>query len=303
MDKLSKYQKNLYSQNGEDGIILEVLSRLGRLKDSNSGTNWCVEFGAWDGIRGSNTYNLIENHNYISVQIEPDKKKFKELEKNLDPTKHVLINSFVEIDGKYSLDQILHRASIPINFDLLSIDVDGMDYHIWEATRNFRPKVVCIEFNPTIPGHVDFIQERNFKVSQGSSLKSVIELAKTKKYTLVAITHCNLIFVCSEDASKVIGDLESQEIVGSHESIFKPNFLFLGYDGSVHLTQKVLFPWHEIEIDENELQFLPKIIRSYPPNYSFLQRLLFLLFRLNRMRFRGGFIHIVSIFQRILKLN
>jgi hypothetical protein len=300
MDKLSGYAEDFYSQNGEDGIILEVLTRLGRLEGSNPDNNWCVEFGAWDGVRGSNTYNLIENYSYISVQIEPDKKKFAELRENLDRTKHVLINSFVEIYGKNSLDQILIRTSIPTDFDLLSIDIDGMDYYVWEATKNFRPKVVCIEFNPTIPDHIDFIQEKDFNVNQGSSLRSIIELAKQKEYTLVAITHCNLIFVRSEDAVKVIGELGVNDIIESHKSVFEPNYLFLGYDGSVHVTQKIFFPWHEMEIDESELQFLPKLIRSYPPNYSFVQRLFFLVFRLNRMKFRTRVMHVVSILRRLI---
>ena len=52
------YKKNIYSQFGEDGIIEEILKRL-----KNKINKTCVEFGAWDGIHLSNTYNLIKNHN------------------------------------------------------------------------------------------------------------------------------------------------------------------------------------------------------------------------------------------------
>ena len=51
-----KYKKNFYSQNGEDGIVLEILKRL----KLNLRNKWCCEFGAWDGIHGSNTFNLIK---------------------------------------------------------------------------------------------------------------------------------------------------------------------------------------------------------------------------------------------------
>ena len=50
----SKFKKNYYSQFGEDGIIEEVLKRMG----INEG--WVCEFGAWDGIKSSNTFSLIE---------------------------------------------------------------------------------------------------------------------------------------------------------------------------------------------------------------------------------------------------
>ena len=56
---LDNFKKNNYSQNGEDGIIKEITKRL--KLDKNPKNNWCVEFGAWDGIHGSNTFNLVKN--------------------------------------------------------------------------------------------------------------------------------------------------------------------------------------------------------------------------------------------------
>jgi hypothetical protein len=65
-----KYRKNIFSQNGEDGVISEILERL-KLNKNNS---WCCEFGAWDGIHGSNTFNLVKHSDYNAVYIEGDKK-------------------------------------------------------------------------------------------------------------------------------------------------------------------------------------------------------------------------------------
>tara|TARA_A100001015_G_scaffold4124_1_gene5406 strand:- start:594 stop:998 length:405 start_codon:yes stop_codon:yes gene_type:complete len=70
-----RYKKNFFSQNGEDGIILEILKRL-KLKQKNK---WCCEFGAWDGIHGSNTFNLIKKRDYNAVYIEGDFKKYQDL--------------------------------------------------------------------------------------------------------------------------------------------------------------------------------------------------------------------------------
>ena len=67
---LLKFRYNHYSQNVEDGIIVELIKRL------NLNELEVCEFGAWDGIHLSNTFNLIKNHNARAVLIEGDDKKF-----------------------------------------------------------------------------------------------------------------------------------------------------------------------------------------------------------------------------------
>ena len=79
MKNLSDYSDNTYSQYGEDGIIEEILNRI---ENKYSLDNWCVEFGAWDGIYLSNTCRLIRERNFNAVLIEGDKNKVKELEVN-----------------------------------------------------------------------------------------------------------------------------------------------------------------------------------------------------------------------------
>ena len=66
---LLKFRCDYYSQNGEDGIIKELIKRL-NLKELE-----VCEFGAMDGIHLSNTFNLIKNHGAKAVLIEGDNKK------------------------------------------------------------------------------------------------------------------------------------------------------------------------------------------------------------------------------------
>jgi len=117
---LNEYSNKIYSQFGEDGIINEILNRIG----GNNLDKWCVEFGARDGISDSNTYNLIKNNNYKAILIEGDKKYYKKLCKNFISDEIVKLNKFVDFEGNNSLEKILQSTKIPKNFDILSIDID-----------------------------------------------------------------------------------------------------------------------------------------------------------------------------------
>ena len=59
----AEHATNVHSQNGEDGVIAEILDRLPELD------RWCVEFGAWDGVHLSNTRHLIESRDFGAVLI------------------------------------------------------------------------------------------------------------------------------------------------------------------------------------------------------------------------------------------
>ena len=97
-----------------------------------------------------------------------------------------------------SLDAILSTTNISRTFDLLSIDIDGNDYHVWNDLRNYQPKVVVIEINPSIPNNIHFVQERNQTVKQGSSLLAFQGLGMEKGYELVECTLINAFFVKRE---------------------------------------------------------------------------------------------------------
>lgn len=89
-----------------------------------------------------------------------------------------------------SLDNILSETNIDTQFDILSIDVDGNDYHIWNSLKRYDPAIVIIEFNPFINPTKDYIYSGSVF---GSSFKSMIELAKVKKYSLLCMSG-NLVF-------------------------------------------------------------------------------------------------------------
>jgi len=271
MKNLNNSKKKIYSQNGEDGIIEEILNRLVDNLDKT-----CCEFGAWDGMYLSNVYNLIKNKDYKALFIEADKNKFKKLNNNFDGKKIITLNKYVSFEGKNKLDQILLENNFNTNFDLLSIDIDGNDYHIFDSLENFKPKIIVIEFNPLIPNEVEFIQKKDIKINQGSSALSFYNLAKRKNYTLVAATEINLFFVHNDYINKVTDNIDPKldEIVDD-----KPyrNFIFTGFDGKIFTSKKFNMPWHKIDVDE--IKILPNFLQKFPDNYNFLEKTIFKLYK------------------------
>jgi hypothetical protein len=274
MKNLKDYKNNVHSQHGEDGIIEEILRRLSHDNDFQ----YC-EFGAWDGIHLSNTCALIKKNDCKALLIEPNKEKYNELCKNFPSDKIIKLNNFVEVEGKNSLDNLLKENEINLNFDFLSIDVDSIDYYIFESLKIYKPKVICIEFNPTIPNEVYFVQKNNASINQGSSAKALIELASKKKYFAVCSTKTNLFFVHEDFKKNVIGDVElSIDDLINDKNV--KNFIFYGYDGSIFTSKQIRLPWHNFFV--KEINQLNKYLRKYPRNYNFFEKVLFrILLRIN----------------------
>jgi hypothetical protein len=246
------------SQHGEDGILAHALDLIGSECD-----RWCVEFGAWDGKHLSNTYELIQKCGYSAVMIEGDARKFRDLQSTYSSNQRVICaNRWVGFDSQDGLDAILATTAIPKNFDVLSIDIDGNDYHVWEALTNYQPKLVVIEFNPSIPTAVEFVQPRDPSIAQGSSLLSLDRLARRKGYELIATTPVNAIFVDRRLFSRFgIAD-NSPATLRTDES--HVTYLFQGFDGTLFVRGCNKLMWHGVELNEGQLQQLPAWLRKHP---------------------------------------
>lgn len=268
---LQTYHRNVYSQFGEDGLHEEVLRRIGEVTPLN---RWCVEFGAWDGVYLSNTCNLIRNHGYRAVLIEGDANKHASLCQNLPGDEIVKICRFVTFEGDSTLDRILAGTPIPADFDFLSIDIDGCDYYILESLQQYRPKLICIEFNPTIPNEVHYVQPRDFVIKQGCSPLSILKLAERMGYVLVATTLCNLILVRSEFREAVIGDAPTTLAALRDDSEYKV-YVFSGFDGTLLMSESLQMPWHDLRLDPAALQLLPEALRKFSSDYSPAERAAF----------------------------
>lgn len=250
--ELKDFESNIQSQYGEDGVIEEIFNRIGNTN------KYCVEFGSWDGVHLSNTWHLWHNLEWSALLIEGEKERFKVLKENTKNFQKVkIVNEFVGIQGKSSLESILAKSNAPEVIDLLSIDIDGDDYHVFSSLDRFKPRVVVIEYNPTIPPHLNVVQEPGEYF--GASALAITELAHKKGYKLVHLTDTNLFFVLASDFIK----MNMTEVV--LEADFKYRNLttvITSFDGNEFLSQKPPFKW-KIPVEETSRKFLG-LLKSTP---------------------------------------
>lgn len=229
LSRLSDAGKNVYSQFGEDGILEVIFERLGK------GGRRCVEFGAWDGFHFSNTANLW-TRGWSGVLIEAREERYVQLKKNVAGHDCLCLHRKVGFRPPDRIEDILRQQGLPLEVDLLSIDIDGDDYYVFESLEDLRPRVLCCEYNPTFPPHLDLrpLPGNRF----GCSPLSLVCLAESKGYRLVALTETNLFFVREEDA-RSFSDFEtrlSQLAIDRHLT-----YLINGHDGSWILSQQPTF--------------------------------------------------------------
>lgn len=270
---LLDHARNVHSQFGEDGVIEQILRTL------PEHDRWCVEFGAWDGVYLSNTRHLIESAGYSAVLIEGDAARFAALRKKDAGNERIFpVHAYVGFTEEDGLDAILSRVRVPRDFDFLSIDVDGNDFHIWKVMSAYRPKAVCIEFNPTIATGVRFVQRADPKVNHGSSLTSLVELAEEKGYRLVCVLPVNALFVDAQYFPLFgIDDNRPETLRKDSRHV---THLFTGYDGTVFLQGNQQLPWHGLPIREAAVQVLPKFLRRHPDNYNSVEKVALGLFKM-----------------------
>lgn len=170
---LNAYERKFYSQNGEDGIINEIFSRIGTTN------RFFVEFGVQDA-RECNTRYLLEKKEWTGLWLDGkgDNKKIKK--------------AFITTEN---INKVFDKHNVPAVFDLLSIDIDGNDLWVWKALgRDYQPRMVVVEYNAVwsarksqvIKYSPDFRWDGspNF----GASLSALYKLAKLKGYELIC---CN----------------------------------------------------------------------------------------------------------------
>lgn len=129
LDGLAAYESRIHSQNGEDGVLEAIFAVVGTVD------RFFVEIGVEDG-KVCNTRRL-KSRGWRGLQIDC----------RPDVPPEILCRK-VTVENAAAL---LTEGGVPREFDLLSIDIDGNDYWVWQALGEFRPRVVVVEYNAVIP--------------------------------------------------------------------------------------------------------------------------------------------------------
>jgi hypothetical protein len=200
--RLERYGYKVYSQTDEDGIIDEIFKRIGVTSRK------FIEFGVETGLENNTLFLLYQG--WQGLWIEADKPsceaidvKFREV---IDNGRLRVINSFVTAEN---INSLIAGSSIGLDIDLLSIDIDGNDYHVFEAIECIRPRVLVIEYNAKFPPHIKLVPPYNPENVwrktdyMGSSLKSFELLGLQQGYQLVGTNICGVnAFFVRQDLAK-----------------------------------------------------------------------------------------------------
>lgn len=194
---LTRYEGRVFSQNGEDGIILEIFNRIGVTN------RFFVEFGIQDGTEG-NCVLLADVLGWDGVFIEADDECFARLSVKYEGFPVRTIQDLVTADR---VNEIFSAADVPARPDLVSIDIDGNDLYVWDALTEFTPRVVVIEYNSgvAVPGPVaqphDPTRSWDGSGAFGSSLAALDVVAARHGYRLAHtdLTGTNAFYVHEDD--------------------------------------------------------------------------------------------------------
>jgi hypothetical protein len=181
-------EMRFYSQNGEDGIVQLLLAAVG------TETRRTVEICAGDGVE-CNSANLIVTHGWTGLLVDGGDelvtrgRRFYEDGAETWYWPPVLLQSWVTRDN---INKLVQDAGFDGDVDVLTIDLDGVDYWIWEALDCVRSRIVIVEYNAgwgpeeamTVPYSDSFAWEKGSQYF-GASLGAMIKLAEHKGYRFV----------------------------------------------------------------------------------------------------------------------
>lgn len=215
--RLERYGFKGLSQFDTDGILREIFRRIGEAHRT------FVEFGTGDGVENNSVYLLCQG--WRGLWIEGDEALHQAQQRNfgwaIRAGPLVCVRMFLT---RENIDEVVRAAGFSGPIDLLSVDVDGNDYHLWEALTCVEPRVVVVEYNSAPPPPLRWVMTYNAEHRWdhttsyfGASLASLEALGKRKGLRLVGcdIVGLNAFFV-RED---LCGDRFAE---GDAQTLFHP---------------------------------------------------------------------------------
>jgi hypothetical protein len=200
---LIPYGAKMYSQDDDDGIINEIFNRIGT-------TNRIfIEFGIGNGLENNTLALLFRKWSglWIDASASSVAKIRQQYDKIIRDGRLKVVESFIT---KENIDSLISSNIGEKEIDLLSVDLDGNDYHIYSSIRCVKPRVIVAEYNAKFLPDVSWCMQYNKTHTWqrddcfGASLKFLETKLAADGYCLVGcnITGCNAFFVRKD----LIGD-------------------------------------------------------------------------------------------------
>jgi hypothetical protein len=202
----------VFSQWGEDGIIDWLISRIPEINKS------FLEFGV-QNYRESNTRYLLMAQNWRGLVMDGSMAHIEDIRSQDIYWRHELQAKCAFID-RDNINDLIAESGLKGEIGLMSIDIDGNDYWIWQAIEVVSPAIVVCEYNAvlgdilplTIPYAADFYRTRfhHSNLYFGASIRALVQLGESKGYVFVGTTStgCNAFFVRRDHASLITSELD-----------------------------------------------------------------------------------------------
>jgi hypothetical protein len=188
MENPCDHEFKVYSQWGEDGIIDYLVTHV------EMPTKMFIEFGV-ENYTEANTLFLLKHRNWGGLVIDGSATNVAAI-KARDIFWKYDLHAVCFFITKDNINQIIQESGFAGDVGLLSVDIDGNDYFVWDAINVVSPRVVIAEYNSlygatakvSIPYQPDFYRRSSGKpvMYYGASLAALNYLAEKKGYALVA---------------------------------------------------------------------------------------------------------------------
>lgn len=189
-NNLFQNEFRVFSQWGEDGIIQKLIRHIKINKKI------FVEFGV-ENYMESNTRFLLTNNNWSGLVIDGSQENIDYIKKDQIYWQYN-IKAECSFITRENINQTFEKNGVVGEIGILSIDIDGNDYWVWDAINVVNPAIVIVEYNArfgadlsvTVPYVPDFLRSKQHysMIYFGASLKALCKLANKKGYAFVG---CN----------------------------------------------------------------------------------------------------------------
>lgn len=208
---LGENEFQVYSQWGEDGIIQHLLRNIEIDKKI------FIEFGV-EKYTESNTRFLLVNNEWSGLVIDGSEDNITFIKSDAIYWQHNL-KAECSFITKNNINQLFKKNGISGEIGILSVDIDGNDYWVWDAIDSVNPAIVIAEYNArfgstmsvTVPYDPSFVRSKKHfsMIYYGASLQALCGLAQKKGYAFVGCNSAgnNAFYVRRDVLGKAIKEL------------------------------------------------------------------------------------------------